>query len=337
MTCLYQGFNCSVSEPNQAPVALFVFNRPQPTAKVYERIRAAQPKRLLVIADGPRASRPDDAALCEATRQIVSAPDWPCELLTSFSDVNLGCRNRMSSGLDWVFLHCSEAIILEDDCVPDPSFFGFCSSMLSRYRDDQRIVHVSGDNYQGGRHRGDASYFFSRYSLTWGWATWRRAWRHYDVNISYWPALQKERWLESFLDIPEEVRYWETIFDRLYRGEIDTWDYQWLLACWREGGLSIHPNENLVTNIGAGPDATHLKDGHSTIGVPTKTMEALVHPAQVIRNQEADRFMFEMHIGRQQMQLSGSWLANLKRRMALRTRMKRLAQRIASSGPLHFM
>src|SRR5215831_13781675 len=167
-----------------APVALFVFNRPKLTATVYERIRAARPRRLLVVADGPRPFRPEDRQLCRATRQIVSAPDWACELLTNFADENLGCGRRMSSGLDWVFQQCSEAIILEDDCVPCESFFSFCSEMLNRYREDARIMHVSGNNFQDGRTRGRGSYFFSRYTLSWGWATWRRAWSHYDVKVS---------------------------------------------------------------------------------------------------------------------------------------------------------
>jgi hypothetical protein len=180
-----------------APVALIVFNRPDLTSKVYERVRAARPRRLLMVADGPRPNRPEDPRLCEAVRKIVSSPDWPCELLTNFQEVNLGCRRRISSGLDWVFDQCSEAIILEDDCIPCPSFFSFCSTMLNCYREDTRIMHISGDNWQNGTRRGNGSYFFSRYSLSWGWASWRRAWRYYDVGLSAWPTARKEGWLAS--------------------------------------------------------------------------------------------------------------------------------------------
>lgn len=310
-----------------APVALFVFNRPQLTSKVYERIRAARPSRFLVVADGPRSTRPEEEQLCRATREVVSSPDWPCELLTNFAPENLGCRRRVSSGLDWVFQQCSEAIILEDDCIPCASFFDFCSEMLSRYRDDTRIMHVSGDNYQDGRRRGNASYFFSRYPLSWGWASWRRAWCYYDVNISLWPTAYKERWLESILDSSKEVCHWEAIFDRLYRGQIDTWDYQWVFTNWRHGGLSILPNENLVTNIGVGPDATHFKEGHSTLGIPTRELCELVHPTEVIRDKEADRFTFEEHIAGKQMHSGGNWHLSMKRRLELRTRMKRLLPR----------
>ena len=190
------------------PVVLIIFNRPHLTAQVYERVRAARPSRLLVVADGPRPSRPEDIRLCEATRKIVTSPDWPCELLTNFAVENLGARRRISSGLDWVFDLCPEAIILEDDCVPCPSFFSFCSSMLSYYREDTRIMHITGDNFQGGRRRGNGSYFFSTYAHTWGWASWRRAWRHYDVNLKAWPIAKQESWLASVMDDPVEIKYW---------------------------------------------------------------------------------------------------------------------------------
>lgn len=312
---------------NISPVALFIFNRPALTARVYERIRAARPKRLLVVADGPRATRREDVQLCEATRKIVASPDWPCKLITNFADENLGCRRRLSSGLDWVFQQCPEAIILEDDCVPCSSFFSFCSAMLSRYRDDSRIMHIGGDNWQGGVHRGTGSYFFSRYTHIWGWASWRRAWRYYDVSIPSWSAARKGKWLDSILEDPLEIEYWTGIFDRVHRGEIDTWDYQWLYACWTQNGLSILPNENLVTNIGAGPDALNFKEGHSTIGIPTRELKEFTDPAAVIREKEADRFDFEQHIAGRRMRTERVWFRRLKKRLAVGIRIKRLLRR----------
>jgi hypothetical protein len=304
--------NCEIS-----PVALFVFNRPELTAQVYERIRAARPSRLLIVADGPRSDRQGEAELCMATRAIVTTPDWPCELQINFAQQNLGCRGRMSSGIDWVFAQCPEAIILEDDCLPDPSFFSFCTQMLARYRDDDRIMHISGDNFQDGIRRGTASYFFSRYSLSWGWASWRRAWKHYDVQISTWPQSFCAKWLESILDGPKEVRYWDDIFDRQYLGKIDTWDYQWLYACWRNGGLAIQPNVNLVSNIGVGPDATHFKEGHTTIGIPTGELGPLSHPEKVVRDRAADQYTFEEHIAIPQSN-PPELLLKLKQRLRIR-------------------
>jgi hypothetical protein len=310
-----------------APVAFFVFNRPALTAQAFERIHAAKPHRLLVAADGPRPERPDDARLCEATRKIVSNPDWPCELITDFADEHLGARRRISSGLDLVFDQCPEAIILEDDCLPCPSFFSFCSTMLNRYRDDPRIMHIGGDNFQNGLHRGQASYFFSRYSLSWGWASWSRAWRHYDVTLSLWPKARKEQWLASILDDPLEIEYWTRIFDQTYRDENEAWDYQWLFACWTQNGLSILPNENLVTNIGVGPDSLHFKEGHSTIGIPTHELDGLVHPESVARDKEADRYTFDRHIGRNMVAEDRGWFRKMRKRIALRTRAKGLLHR----------
>jgi hypothetical protein len=311
-----------MNETCTTPVALFVFNRPQLTAQVFERIRAARPQRLLVIADAPRADRPDDARLCEATRKIVSQPDWPCEVTTNFASENLGCKRRLSSGLDWVFSQCPEAIVLEDDCLPGPSFFSFCTAMLERFRDDNRVMHVSGDNFQDGIRRGPGSYYFSRYSLSWGWASWRRAWKFYDVNLAAWPAAHSQRWLDSILDDPIEVQYWTEILDRLHRGEIDTWDYQWLFTCWIQNGLCVLPNENLVTNIGAGPDATHFTTEHSTLGIPARELGELVHPPAMIRDREADRYTFQQHI--QPDPDNAPWLSKARKKLAIGTRVRAL-------------
>lgn len=307
-----------------APVVLMIFNRPKLTAQVYERIRAARPRRLLVVADGPRHDRQEDASLCQAARRVVASPDWPCELLTNFAEANLGCKQRVFSGIQWVFEHCSEAIILEDDCVPNSSFFDFCSTLLERYREDARVMHISGDNFQDGQRRGAASYYFSKYSLSWGWATWRRAWRHYDVNVSLWPTARQEGWLRNLLDDPLELEYWTEVFERLHRGEIDTWDYQWLFTCWCQNGLSVLPNENLVSNIGMGPDATHFKHTHNTLEIPTRELGELTHPAAIIPDHEADHYTFEEHIAGRQMRESRAWFRRLRNRLAIRTRLSRL-------------
>jgi hypothetical protein len=312
----------------RAPIALFLFNRPHLTSQVYERVRAVRPSRLLVVADGPRASRPEDRTLCEAARKIVSSPDWPCELLTNFAEENLGNRGRLSSGLNWVFDQCPEAIILEDDCLPCPSFFSFCSQMLSRYREDNRIMHVSGQNLQGGMRRGNGSYFFSRYSLSWGWASWRRAWQYYDVGLSAWPIARQEGWLASILDDPLEIEYWTGIFDKTYGGLINTWDYQWLFTCWCQNGLSIQPNENLVSNIGVGPDATNFKEGHRTLGIPTRELSECVHSTAIFQHREADRFTFKEYIASPKI----PWLQKMRSRLALRTRLKRLLRYSSSAS-----
>lgn len=302
------------------PVALFFFNRPALTAQVFERIRQARPERLFLVADGPRANHPEDEERCAAARAITAAVDWPCEVSTDFSEQNLGCRRRISSGLSWVFDEVPEAIILEDDCLPDASFFTFCADMLERYRDDTRVMHIGGSNFQNGRKRGEGSYYFSRYTLTWGWATWRRAWQHYDVDMAVWPRVSRENLLAPLLRDPFEISFWNEIFSGVFDQTVDTWDYQWTLACWMQHGLSIVPNDNLVTNIGAGPDALHFKSGHSTIGLPVTAMGDLTHPELLLRDHDADSYAFNEHVAGKERRWQSTMLGRLKCRLALRSR-----------------
>jgi hypothetical protein len=273
------------------PVALILFNRPEVTARVFATIRAAAPPRLLLIADGPRDQRPGEAELCRATRAVTEAIDWPCVVERNFSDVNLGCGRRVSSGLDWVFDQVPEAIVLEDDCLPDPSFFAYCDELLARYRDDPRVGLVTGTSFRTVPMRAGDSYHFSRYPMVWGWASWRRAWRHYDFRLKFWPDLKAGRWLGDLLDDPAAVRFWSRLFDRVAAGEIDTWDYQLVCSLWAQGGLTVVPRNNLVQNIGFGPDATHTTDaGNAGEQHQVETMALpLQHPRFVIRDAHIDR------------------------------------------------
>ncbi len=274
-----------------APIALFIFNRPDTTARVFAAIRAARPQRLLIVADGPRSDRPGEAERCAAARAAAEQIDWPCEVTRNYADANLGCRRRLSSGLDWVFESVAEAIILEDDCLPEATFFPFCAELLERYRNDERVMHISGDNFQTGRARTAFSYYFSRFPHVWGWASWRRAWRHYDVNLARWPELRAGGWLRDWLGDARAARQWTQLFDRTHRREIDTWDFQWTLACWAQSGLSILPAVNLVSNIGFNAEATHTRAGNRLANLPTQPLAfPLRHPTFVIRDAQADAF-----------------------------------------------
>ena len=267
----------------QTPVALFVFNRPDLTRRVFEALAAQQPRALLVVADGPRHDA--ERELCEQARAVASRVDWPCEVQTNFSPVNLGCKVRVSSGLDWVFGRVPEAIILEDDCLPAPSFFPFCEAMLARFRDDERVMHISGDNFQKRRPT-PYSYYFSRYAHVWGWASWRRAWAHYDVTMSSWPA--RKAALLASCPTRRERDFWEQAFNCTYAGQIDTWDYQWMYACWNVGAWAINPAENLVSNLGFRADATHTKAESAQAELSVGSLGELSHPPQVERLAQAD-------------------------------------------------
>jgi hypothetical protein len=256
---------------------------------VFETIAAARPPKLLVVADGARGNRAGEAALCAQSRSIVERVDWDCEVLTNFADENLGCRKRIATGLDWVFQTVEEAVVLEDDCLPDPSFFPFCDEMLERYREDQRVMTISGDNFQP-RRRTPASYYFSRFVHVWGWATWRRAWQHYDERMRLWPAFRAANALEGIIH-PRSVAYWSQVLDGVYENRIDTWDYQWTFACWAQGALTVLPSVNLVSNIGFRPDATHTTAMSALADLPRGEMRfPLTHPEIVLPDYQADLY-----------------------------------------------
>ncbi|MGL5793016.1 MAG: glycosyltransferase family 2 protein, partial [Waterburya sp.] len=218
--------------------------------------------------------------------------DWDCEVLKNYSEINLGCKKRVSSGIDWVFDNVEEAIFLEDDTLPHPTFFRFCEEMLDYYRHDSRITTISGDNLQFGQKRSEYSYFFSRYPVMWGWASWRRAWQHYDVEMKFWPEVKAKHLLRDILIDPEAVKDWIGIFDSTYDDQIPTWDFQWTLACWLQNGLSITPNVNLVSNIGFGQESTNTTENNSRhSNIPRQAIEfPLKHPQFMIRDTQADKF-----------------------------------------------
>lgn len=278
------------------PVALFLFKRPAETARVFAEIARAKPPVLLLIADAHRPDRAGEAALCAETRAVVARVDWPCMVLRNYAEENLGCRRRLHSGLDWVFAQYEEAILLEDDCLPHPDFFGFCEAMLMRYRDDERIGHIGGCNLQLGRRWGGASYYYSRYPHVWGWASWRRSWALYDVELRRWPELRATGWLRNWLGNIELQSSWTRIFDDVYEGKVDTWDYQWTFACWMQRALSVVPMTNLISNIGHGAGATHTLSASPYDALPLQALgQPLVHPPKMLRNDAADTFTERLH------------------------------------------
>ena len=243
---------------NLVPVLFIVFNRPDTTRRVFDAIRQARPPRLYIAADGPRGGVAGEESKIQAVRACVLAQvDWPCEVKTLFREKNLGCKVAVSSAIDWFFEHEEEGVILEDDCLPNQSFFDFCQDLLQKYRDDSRVMMISGDNFLPGRNYQN-SYYFSRYCHIWGWATWRRAWKFYDVTMRLWPEVRsRDSLLESFSK-KERSALGQT-FDAVWSGKVDTWDVQWVFSVMIQHGLSIMPAVNLVSNIGFGAAAVHTK------------------------------------------------------------------------------
>jgi hypothetical protein len=276
----------------KTPIVLIIFRRPETTLKIFDKIRQGKPSKLLVISDAPRPDQPDEYEKCEKARAIIDSVDWDCKILKKYADTNLGSFRCIASGLDWAFNQVEEAIILEDDCLPDLTFFRFCEELLDYYRNDQRVMAISGNNFQLGHQRTEDSYYFSRYTHSWGWATWKRAWKYADIEMKAWPKVREQNLLKLILDNDREVKYWDTILQATYESKIVAWDYRWTLAAWLQNGLTILPNVNLISNIGFGEGATNtVSTKNPWINLPTQPMAfPLQHPEFIIRDSLADAF-----------------------------------------------
>jgi hypothetical protein len=296
----------------RTPIALLIFNRPDFTARVLEAVAAARSPALFVVGDGPRPGRPEDERLVAEARAVIDRVDWDCEVLTSYSEINLGCDRSIARGLDWVFDTVREAIILEDDCVPDQSFFPYCEQLLERYRDDERVQMIGGSNPVGAR--GAYSYHFSWSYPVWGWASWARAWRHYDHEMGEWPRLRETDWLESRLGdrrAAKLARYW---FDGTHAAPIRQWDFLWTFSGWLRDAVAATPSVNLVSNIGYGENATHLRDrNHPFANVPAQSIDfPLRHPPRVEVLDAAERAAWDVLVAR----FARARRAGSRRRMA---------------------
>jgi hypothetical protein len=277
------------------PVLFLIFNRPDTTKRVFEEIRKARPQRLYIAGDGPREGVRSDAQLCEASRNVVGEIDWDCHVQTLFREKNYGCKVAPSSAITWFFGYEPEGIILEDDCVPHPTFFRFCSELLDRFRHDERIMMISGSNELGLWKADGQSYHFSTDGV-WGWASWRRAWAHFDVEMKRWTDSTTQEILKSTLRERRLLANNLRAFSRVHRKKLDSWAYPWRLARLINGGLTVTPAKNLVSNIGFRADATHTRRRDAAVAaLPVHSMEfPLKHNTDVALDQEYVKEAFEL-------------------------------------------
>jgi hypothetical protein len=237
------------------PVLVVVFNRPDCTMRLMGQLAQAKPPRLYIAADGPRSEA--EKALCDKVRQIATTISWECEVKTLFREENVGCKLGVSGAIDWFFQNEDKGIILEDDCIPSLSFFPFCGELLDKYENDERIGAIAGSSFLKSGSIPE-SYYCSRYSTSWGWATWARAWRNFDIEMKAWPRLRQTGFLASIGGgSPGFETFWSDIFDQCYADKIPAWDYQWLFSFWRHGYSACVPAMNLVENIGYQGDGTN--------------------------------------------------------------------------------
>jgi hypothetical protein len=276
----------------QTPILFLIFNRPDTTKLVFESIKRIKPAKLYIAADGARKHKVGEDLLCKETRSIIDLIDWECEIKTLFRNENLGCKIAVSSAIDWFFENEEQGIILEDDCLPNESFYIYCETLLNYYASNERIMHISGNNFQDGNVRGNGSYYFSNYNHIWGWATWKRAWKAYNVDLSFLTETETETLIEKQFDTKKERLFWNNIFKKVINKTIGTWDYQWTYAVWKNNGLSILPNKNMIANIGFNNNGTHTS-GVDILGLSnmkTFSISKIIHPTEIEINKKADKY-----------------------------------------------
>ena len=283
----------------KAAVVFLVYNRPELTRRVFERIKNARPDQLFVVCDGPKSNVIEDVERVRCVRALLEdGVDWPCEFHREYAEHNMGCRARVASGLNWAFGQVEDAIILEDDCLPDASFFPFCNALLDRYRNDPRIMQIGGTNFAASHISCRESYWPSKHAPIWGWATWSRAWRLYDFTMRSWGD-RFETLRDSFANAWER-EFWLSDWNRI-RGNIEqatTWDVMWAFTLRAVGGLSLLPSENLIENIGVGSDSTHTAAHETHLRLPVKSAPRnLNHPSKLVRSRYRDDMITRRYAG----------------------------------------
>lgn len=255
-----------------------------------QRLQQVKPAQIFVACDGPRSGDQSLAEACRKTRQVIEKGiTWPCDVQRFYRNEQRGCRRGVGEAINWFFSHVESGIIIEDDVLPGLSFFPYCAELLQRYRDDSRVGMISGCAIHNEPPRDGSSYHFSRFCHVWGWASWRRAWLGYDSEMLSWPEIKRLGWLGD-LGGKRFARYWSYQFDRVWRGECDTWDYIWMLSCWQQGQSCIVPAVNLVDNLGFNdPRATHTAFDLSPLSCATQIDLPLRHPTHYFVDARMDR------------------------------------------------
>lgn len=273
------------------PILFLIFNRPDTTQKVFNEIKKVKPSRLFIASDGPRNYT--EKVIVEDCRNIISQIDWDCKIETLYRDQNLGCKIAVSSAIDWFFIYNEMGIILEDDCVPHTSFFPYCEELLIKYKDEDRVMQISGFNPIQDFKTKD-SYCFAKFGPIWGWATWKRAWERYDINMTEWPRVKEEKLYKNFCDSYIEQKWRVKLFDRAFKDVYNTWDYQWSFAKLLKMGLNIISTHNLINNIGFGESATHTssKISFSSLTSDLGLRIPLTHPKSIKRNKKYEHKFF---------------------------------------------
>jgi hypothetical protein len=278
------------------PTLLLVFNRPHETQILIKRLSHFKPKKIYIFSDGPRDNYKLDIDKCNKVKKIIEGISWKCEIKKNYLKKNLGCKKAVSKGISWLFKYEEKGIILEDDCIPSRDFFDFCRLSLKKFRNDNKIGSITGNNFLNNRIKIKNSYYFSKYAHCWGWATWRNRWKLYDIEIGFWNDWKKTKYFENLFNTEIEKNYWLKIFNNVKENKIDSWAYPWNLCLWYHGKLVVIPKFNLVKNIWYGKNATrtYLKTDNLTYKVK-KMKKPYNHEYGKFINQQADNYVFKNH------------------------------------------
>jgi hypothetical protein len=283
----------------EVPVLIIIYKRAETTAKVLKALELVKPTHIYVAANAPNPDNAADPAKVNEVRALFDAISWPCTVTKLFRTEHLSAKNSISSAITWFFQLVEEGIILEDDCEVNESFFRLASECLDKYRNIPEVMQINASNFQFGQNRGNADYYFSRYNHIWGWASWRRAWQHFKLHPADLKQNEVYAGIDAMFTRPQDRSYWRAMYQYAMSGRIDTWDYQWMFSFWAARGKAITPNQNLVSNLGFGADATNsITTDDRVANLPKRELHnPLQHPSQIEFNDEADNYTSDEFFG----------------------------------------
>jgi len=274
------------------PILFVIFNRPETTAITFEAIKKVKPQKLYIAADGARQEVEEDILKCKRTRDIIQKIDWNCEVKTLFRNENLGVVKGVISAIDWFFANEDHGIILEDDCLPSDSFWLYMQILLNYYKENEEVMHISGSNFIDTQ-KLNTSIYFSYFGSCWGWASWRRAWKKYDLNLI--ENVSEKDYLEILKKVSITTKHYNYFKNHLNyhrTGNDNIWDWRWTFCIWFYNGIVINPKYNMIKNIGYGTEATTSKGKNQArnkiAALETFDINKIIFPKKIEINKELE-------------------------------------------------
>tara|TARA_A100001388_G_scaffold274668_1_gene258691 strand:+ start:226 stop:1173 length:948 start_codon:yes stop_codon:yes gene_type:complete len=279
----------------KTPILILVYNRSKYLDRLISILRNIKAKNIYVSFDGPKKNQ-FDIIKCNNVKKEIEKINWKCHISKNYLKVNNGCKKGVSKGLKWFFSNVDRGIILEDDCQPNSDFFIFLEWALNKYKKNNKIGGITGNNFLKNKIHIKETYYYSKYAHCWGWATWKRTWLKYDKNIKFWKDFKSSKLWNKYIDNEIEKKYWEKIFNNVKNNSLDSWAYPWMLSIWRNNQMIITPKKNLVLNLGFSLEATHTNSTFHDFNYQSfKLKKPYSSPSEMEINKVADNFVFKNH------------------------------------------